>query len=630
MKIAIAQIRVIAANCKKNFETMKLQIENAKKNNVNLIIFPEMSLSGYLIGDTWEQSAFLKECEIYHQELAKLSSNIAIIFGSIGLDWHKKNEDGRTRKYNAVYCAFQGKFIINNKTQYPFWIKTLMPNYREFDDSRHFYDLRKLSLELSCNPIDLYEPLFIQFQKTTVSIGITICEDCWSSEYSFSPLEIFSKSYRHDFFINLSASPYTKGKREKREKLFSMLSTKLSSHIFYVNCVGIQNIGKTIYGFDGSSCFYSKNEENILTGDFFNSSLFIGDYNLQLQKFEPMQTITIPNFSEIEEMKIALEYILKDCLEEWNIKRILIGVSGGIDSALSAVLFTRVLGAQNVYLLNMPSQFNSELTKNAAQKLSENLECPYSSIEIETSIQHTKTQIENLKFQRANEQPKISELVFENIQARDRGGRILSAIAASLNAVFTCNANKAELTVGYSTLYGDQAGFLCPIGDLWKHDVYALANYYNNHVYNKKVIPDETLNIVPCAELSKNQNVIENKGDPIQYEYHDFLFKSWVEHWDRKTPEDCLKAYLNNNLDTFLHCEQGLSKKLFPNVELFIKDLERWWSCYRGMAAFKRVQSPPIIAITRRAFGFDHREHVGSSIFSSNYLKLKNINIKDF
>ncbi|WGL59144.1 NAD(+) synthase [Pigmentibacter sp. JX0631] len=631
MKIAIGQLIVKAANCAENFHKMQDQIIKAVENQAQLIIFPEMALPGYFIGDTWEQLSFLHECEFYHKKILNLSKDIDIIFGSVGIDWRKKNEDGRVRKYNSIYCASNGKFKINSKTKYPFWIKSLLPNYREFDDSRYFYDLRKLANDKNLLIQDLYEPLKLKQNGKIINIGISICEDAWSDDYHNKPILTFNKKYKHDFFLNLSASPFTLAKKEKREKLFCKIAKSCSTPLFYVNCVGAQNLGKTIYGFDGSSTFYSKKGEIIEIGNFFAESLRFFQYDLkkkiiESKKINQKEKLKI---EKAEELQISLEYIIKNCLNEWNIKKVVIGLSGGIDSALSAVLFTRVLGNENVYLVNMPSKFNSNLTKNAAKKLADNLQCPFTFIPIDESINYTKEQLSKVVFSQSGETIIVNSFVFENIQARDRGGRILAAVAAALGGVFVCNANKSEMTVGYSTLYGDQAGFLAPIADLWKQDVYLLAHHYNNQVFKKQVIPLETLQVVPSAELSEKQNVMENKGDPLCYPYHDFLFASWVEHWNRKTPEDCLKAYLKNNLAQFLGCEKKLIDTLFPDVQIFIKDLERWWSLYRGMAAFKRVQAPPVVALTRRAFGNDHREHISRVTFSAEYEKTKSKVLKN-
>ncbi|KAB8031844.1 NAD(+) synthase [Fluviispira multicolorata] len=625
MKIAIAQMRVLSANCKENFETIKKNIEHAREQNACLIVFPEMSLPGYFNGDIWEQTSFLKDCEFYNKKISELSKGIDIIFGSIGIDWKKKNEDGRVRKYNAVFHAQNGKLKNNKKAKYPFWIKALMPNYKEFDDSRHFFDLRKLALERDCKEIDLYEPISVKLENKNIKVGVTICEDGWSQDYKFSPFYTFSHYYKHDFFVNLSCSPFEVRKQEKRQSVFYNECKKNNIPIFYVNCVGIQNVGKTIYGFDGSSSFYNPNGEIINLCGFFKEKLSIIDYDYE-KKFinNNDQFKRLNSLSHAEEMQISIEYIIKKCLEEWNIKRVVIGASGGIDSALSAVLFSRVLGSENVYLVNMPSKFNSILTINAAQKLAQNLKCPFASIGIEESINQSLDQLQTLHFEAANEQPKITQLVFENIQARDRGGRILAAVAQSLGAVFSCNANKTELTVGYSTLYGDQAGFLCPLADLWKHDVYNLAYFYNTHVFKKEIIPKESIDVVPSAELSLEHNVMENKGDPIIYSYHDYLFRSWIEQWERKTPEDCLIAYVNGTLENLIGCEKDLVRKLFPTAKDFIKDLERWWINFTGMGVFKRMQAPPLVAITSRAYGFDMREQVGRVYFSQAYLALKN------
>lgn len=625
MKIAIGQIQVIAANCKANFQSMHKFILQAIENNAELIIFPEMAVPGYFNGDTWEQKGFLKDCEYYHKELLKLSKKIDIIFGSVGIDWKKKNEDGRVRKYNSVYCASKGKFVVNAKTKYNFWIKTLMPNYREFDDSRHFYDLRKLAAEKNVKIQDLYQPVKIKYRNKQINIGISICEDAWSQDYSVNPIESFSKKFKHHFFVNLSASPFTLEKTQKRNKLFSTVTKGLNLPLIYINCTGVQNIGKTIYGFDGSSAFYTKKGEFYPAGDFFAESLQFINLNTENGKWDIQQEDKESNKSldRINQLQISLEYITKKCLAEWGIKKVVIGASGGIDSALSAVLFSRVLGSQNVYLINMPSRFNSELTKNAAKALAEQLKCPFAVIPISDSIEFTKKQLQEIQFTQSAEKLTFPALVYENIQARDRGGRILAAVAAAVGGVFTCNANKAEMTIGYSTLYGDLSGFMAPLADLWKQDIYALARHYNLQVYQTAVIPQETLAVVPSAELSDTQNVLKNQGDPLCYPYHDSLFAAWIEHWERKTPEDCLMAYLNKSLGKMLGCDQELVEKLFPSVQVFISDLERWWKLYRGMGAFKRVQAPPVIAVTRRAFGFDHREQIGSVTFSSEYESLK-------
>lgn len=631
MKIAIGQLIVKAANCAENFHKMQEQILDAIENQAHLIIFPEMALPGYFIGDTWEQLSFLQDCEYYHKKILRLSEKIDIIFGSVGVDWQKKNEDGRVRKYNAIYCASKGNFIINSKTKYPFWIKSLMPNYREFDDSRYFYDLRKLASDKNSKLEELYEPLKLKQNGKVIKIGVSICEDAWSDDYSNNPILTFNKKYKHDFFLNLSASPYTLAKKEKREKLFCKISKYCNTSLFYVNCVGVQNLGKTIYGFDGSSTFYSNKGKAIEIGEFFSESLRFFEYDLSRKTLISQQTyLTERNkLDKASELQFSLEYILRNCLNEWNIKKVVIGLSGGIDSALSAVLFTRVLGNKNVYLINMPSQFNSELTKSAAKKLADNLQCPFAFIPIDESIKYTKDQINKISFSHSNEKIEVNSFVFENIQARDRSGRILAAVAAALGGVFVCNANKSEMTVGYSTLYGDQAGFMAPLADLWKQDIYLLSHHYNKQIFKKQVIPNETLQVVPSAELSEKHNVMENKGDPLHYPYHDLLFSSWVEHWNRKTPEDCLKAYLKNNLATLIGCESKLIENLFPNAQAFINDLERWWTLYRGMAAFKRVQAPPLIALSRRAFGNDHREHIGSVTFSAEYGKIKSKILKE-
>jgi NAD+ synthase (glutamine-hydrolysing) len=212
----------------------------------------------------------------------------------------------------------------------------------------------------------------------------------------------------------------------------------------------------------------------------------------------------------------------------------------------------------------------------------------------------------------------------ENIQARDRGSRLLAAVASAFGGVFTCNANKAEASVGYSTLYGDLSGYLALIGDLWKEDVYGLGRYLNRQVYKREIIPAGCFRIIPSAELSVDQDVGQDRGDPLHYPYHDRLFFAWVQNWSRNTPEEILAWYLDGILMEKLGCAKKVEiKALFPTPGDFIADLERWWELYNGMGVAKRVQAPPVMAVSSRAFGFDHREHLGRPFYSTEYMELK-------
>jgi NAD+ synthase (glutamine-hydrolysing) len=200
---------------------------------------------------------------------------------------------------------------------------------------------------------------------------------------------------------------------------------------------------------------------------------------------------------------------------------------------------------------------------------------------------------------------------------------VLAGLAAAFGGGFTCNANKSELTVGYSTLYGDQAGFLAALADLWKHQVYALGEYLNRSVYGFAVIPQGIFRLPPSAELSPNQAVDRGKGDPLVYPYHDYLFRAFMERWNRATPEDILSWYAEGQLEKQLGCEAGLVGRLFSGPAPFITDLEHWWKLYTGMGVAKRIQAPPVLAVTRRAYGFDHREAQNPTHFTREYLRLK-------
>ena len=224
-------------------------IEAATADNAKLVVFPEMSIPGYLIADEWEREAFLRECEACGKEVCAASKGITVVFGNVGLDWHKRNEDGRVRKYDALFVAEDGRFAGPSGGPYDFVIKTLLPNYREFDDSRHFYDLRKLAIETGRDIVELLAPV----ETSRVKLGCVLCEDAWDADYNLSPLALMP-SRDADLYINISSSPFTANKNHKRNRVFTAHAQRVKRPLLYVNNVGIQNNGKTVYTFDGSSC----------------------------------------------------------------------------------------------------------------------------------------------------------------------------------------------------------------------------------------------------------------------------------------------------------------------------------------------------------------------------------------
>ena len=618
LRTALAQIRVVPGQPVLNAATMLKCVASAKRRRAGLIVFPELCIPGYLIGDNWERDAFLRECEACGEKIREASQGITIIFGNVGLDWNKKNEDGRVRKYNALFVAENGKFAVSTKSPYNFIIKTLSPNYREFDESRYFYDLRKLALELGKRPEELIAPV----KAGKLKLGCVLCEDAWDRDYSLSPLRILT-GRPLDLVVNCSSSPFTLNKNLRRNKLFSTQCRKMHKPLAYVNNVGIQNNGKTIYAFDGSSCVYDAHGNCLQPGKRFEETLSIIDIPLDGSSFgKPIEETPDGSASIFE----ALSYCLKSFLDQQRIKKIVVGLSGGIDSAVVACLCSRVLRRKNLLLLNMPGKFNSRTTISLARRIAENIGCYYAEIPIEESVKLTAAQIDGMKIKSADGvlRGKLSftEAALENIQARDRSSRILAAAAAAFGGVFTCNANKSEATVGYTTLYGDLSGFLAPIADLWKHEVYALARYLNEKKFKREVIPAACFTLTPSAELSPAQNVDQNKGDPLIYPYHDRLFAAWVERWQRVTPEEILEWHLAGKLEREIGYE-GKVENLFSTKRAFIADLERWWSQYCGLGIAKRIQAPPILAVTRRAFGFDHREAQMSVWFSKRYAALK-------
>ena len=389
--------------------------------------------------------------------------------------------------------------------------------------------------------------------------------------------------------------------------------------IFYINTLGLQDKGKTVYAFPGRAQVFNENGERVLISPAYTEGVNVID----TAQLPPAVTqYTEESIAPIHRM---LRYAVQKFLARIHMERVVIGISGGIDSAVAAALYVDAIGAENVLLVNMPSRFNSATTKGLAAQLADNLGCRHMIVPIEESVTHTVDQLTTVpimgKCAAEGEHLTISSFVRENMQARDRSGRVLSAVAAAWGAGFTCNANKAESTVGYATLYGDQAGFLSALADLWKYQIYDLARYLNETVYGREVIPQGIIDIVPSAELSDAQNVDEGKGDPIRYPYHDYLFRAFVE--ENRIPEDILAHYADGDLEDDIGCGKGVIASFFSTTKDFIDDLERWWNLYTGMAVAKRIQAPPLISVTGRAYGADHPESQIGPYETISYRALK-------
>lgn len=627
IKIACGQMEVIPGRPDQNTSAILRLIKKAQEENTDILLLPEMAIPGYMIGDLWEQTSFLQDCEHYGQQIIEASQDITVIFGNVAIDWKRTNADGHVRKYNAAFAARDGKLLPNGQGL-PFTAKTSLPSYRGFDDHRYFTgrDILLKEKRISLKNTDLC--VTIPLAEKDLKAGILLCEDGWT-EYNPTNVPQQLKQGGAEILFNLSSSPFSLGKNAKRHRLFSTQAKALGLPLVYCNHTGLQNNGKNLFTFDGQSCVYGPDGTIKSAAPMYEEKLlcFLWEENSgKIRALAAEDELVSTEKDETGILYKALRYGTERFLRQTGIGRMVIGASGGIDSAVAAAFFTDLLGPQQVLLVNMPSRYNSELTRNLAQQLAENLGCSYTIIPITDSVTHTVEQLYTPIHSYATNRDfkvELSSLMYENIQARDRGSRILAGFSAAFKGGISCNANKAEISVGYGTFYGDLLGLFCPLGDLWKYQVYALGRYLNDVIFQKNVIPEETFSIRPSAELSAEQTV-GSGGDPLLYDYHDYLLAAFIERWEKISPADILRHYVAHDLEKFLGCREGLIDQIFPSHETFCADLERWYRLFTGLAVAKRIQAPPVLSISRRAYGFEFREAQLSTYFSREYSELKN------
>ncbi len=614
MKIALAQIEVLPGNPKANLLKIIDKIDQAKNEGIEILVFSEMVVGGYLLGDEWENESFVDELMKANDIIKQKSEGMVIVWGNVFVDKNKKGEDGRWRKYNSVFIAQDKQWVSNGVFEGRSY-KTLMPKYREFDDERHFFSLQKLALEEGKKIEDLLLPFEVIIKDKKISLGLMLCEDMWSSDYAVDPSKELVKNGAN-ILVNISCSPWTIQKNNKRHRVIKEHVEALKVPFLYCNNTGTQNNGKNIFLFDGSSTMYDKAGNIVKQAGKYKEEIISteidvdNDFSLTNSRNSENDRTTLEE-SDLAELYTGLVFGITRFFNSLPSKKVVIGLSGGIDSAVVAALLVEALGSENILGVNMPSVFNSELTKTAAAQLAANLNIDYKVVPIQKSVDVTIEQLKEAGLE-------VTSVVTENIQARDRSARILAAISACVGGVFVNNGNKTETALGYCTLYGDVSGAFAPIADLYKGQIYEMAEYINSKA-GRIVIPLEIIKVVPSAELSSEQDVTIGKGDPINYPYHDKLIKAFVE-W-RLDPQTILQKYDTGTLTKDFGLKISIDS-YFDSRESFIEDLEQKWKLYK-VNIFKRIQAPPIIAVSRRAFGFDLRESQNGVYFSKEFLSQK-------
>ncbi len=603
--IFVAQMSSTPANLRANLQKMLSIIETAKATGASLVVFPELATSGYVLGDRWENDEFIAEIEEVNDAIRRASAHrrpFTVIWGSIMAHWHEIGEDGRVRKFNAAFIASNGEWLHNGALRG--WIpKTNLPKYRIFDDARHFYPAEKLATQMGLKLEELLKPFYVWVGDVGYNIALTVCEDLWEDEYATKPSRIYAKQ-DVDLMVDISCSPWTFEKWKARERMLRNRVADSGVPILYVNAVGLENNTKNLIWFDGDSAYINEQGEFLWRGTQHKESLFMVRFGALSKPLKPRESTGI---TEIYQALIAGIQVFFEPFD-----RVIIGLSGGIDSAVMAALLAKALGPAKVLAFNMPTQFNSKTTKNLALECAANLRIDY---RIESIQPLYEEHLQTLRrFGYAN--PK--SITRENIQARIRSASILAAIAQEENGAFTCNGNKTEMALNYFTLYGDGAGAAAFLADLWKEQIYELARLINEQE-GSELIPAGIIQVVPSAELSDEQAVDEGKGDPIFFPYHDKLLRAFTEwRWD---PTTVLTYACTGQLEAKLQCAPGVLRKYFKNRTDFIENLEWAWRQYSR--EFKRGQTPPVFMTSRRAFGFDRRDTIREAYFTDDYYRLR-------
>ena len=610
-RIGLAQMDVRPGRPDRNIARMLEMIEQARELALELVAFPELCVPGYIVGDAWESDALVRDFAGWDEEVRAASRGITVVYGNVALDPGRIGEDGRVRKFNAVHVCRDG--VAVRRTGLPPGIpggahaKTLQPNYRFFDDDRHFYSLRKLAAAASRPVSDWLVPYRVPRRDGgEFCFGVQLCEDLWCEDYEQDGEALDTlRMYRErgaEAVINLSSSPWTWQKNDKRHRTVREVLRRSPLPLLYVNHVGALDNGKNILVFDGDSSAYAPDATLVARAPAWREALLVagGAAGKRAVEVAPAQS---ENAAICDGVITGLRHL--DHVRGAE-NRFLVGVSGGVDSSVALCLLERAFGPDRVLAVNMPTRFNSERTRENARSLCAALGVDYLVCPIDDLHAAFSERIRSCGF--AGVPGKYTGLVDENVQARLRGAGILAGLAARHGLLFTNNGNKTEIALGYATLYGDVSGAVAPLGDLYKTQVFELARHLNESVYGRAVIPENLYDgsTVPSAELSADQDVTRGQGDPIKYGYHDALLRQLIEY--RHHPADLLGWFTDGELlERIGWHDAECFRRYFADAAAWVEDLE-WLAGQVRASVFKRIQAPPIIVLSKRAFGFDLRE----------------------
>ncbi|HXE93440.1 MAG TPA: NAD+ synthase [Gaiellaceae bacterium] len=564
MRLALAQINPVVGDLVGNRELILERLSDARSNSADLVVFPELAVTGYPPEDLLLRPGFIRAAEESVEQIALETRGTTVLVGAPHFD---------RDLYNACYVLSGGEVKA-------IYRKRFLPNYGVFDEDRYFAPGRDLVL--------------LEHGKTL--IGPTVCEDMWQPGPPATDLALAGA----ELLVNISASPFYVGRDREREEMFVTRARDNSCFVAFCNAVG----GQDELIFDGHSVVIDDEGKVIARAPGFEEALLFADIEprevigrrlrdvrrralaRERETIPPVDIIHVgsrgpsqngskvtvevaPFVDELEQMRGALELGLRDYVSKNGFREVVVGVSGGIDSAVTAALAVEALGPDRVHCVSMPSRYSSEETRSDARRLAESLGCAFREIPIGAIVDAFGDALAKTFEGR---EPDLAE---ENIQARARGV-LLMALSNKFGWMLVATGNKSELSVGYATLYGDMAGGFALLKDVYKTDVFRLARYLNERA-GRELIPTSIIERAPSAELRDNQ-LDEDSLPP--YPKLDEVLEQYVEH-DRTLEE--LSA-------------DGFDRDV---VERAVSMVDR--------AEYKRRQAPPGVKIHPKAFGRDRR-----------------------